>query len=147
MALEDLAMFRSIPNSLVFYPSDAVSMERATELAAQYHGITFIRTSRPVTPIIYSNDEVFEVGKAKVVRSSNKDRILLIGACVTLNEAMNAADILEKNYNINARIIDPFTIKPLDRETILKNALEVGGKIVTIEDHYPEGNRFILIIQ
>ncbi|KAH7639969.1 hypothetical protein DERF_014051 [Dermatophagoides farinae] len=139
MALEDLAMFRAIPNSLVFYPSDAVSVERAAELAAQYHGITFIRTSRPATPIIYSNDEIFAVGKAKVVRSSKNDQILLIGACVTLLEAMNAADLLAKNHNIQARIIDPFTIKPIDRETIIKNALEAGGRIITIEDHYPEG--------
>lgn len=139
MALEDLAMFRSIPNSVVFYPSDAVSMERATELAAQYNGITFIRTSRPATPIIYENDETFAVGKAKIVKSSSMDKVLLIGSCVTLFEALNAAKTLENDHNIHARVIDPFTIKPLDRETILKNAMEVGGKIVTIEDHYPEG--------
>lgn len=71
MALEDLAMFRSIPNSIVLYPSDAVSMERAAELAAQRHGIVFIRTSRPATPVIYAGDEVFEVGKSKVVRKGD----------------------------------------------------------------------------
>ena len=135
-------MFRSIPHSLVFYPSDAVSMERASELAAQFHGIAFIRTSRPATPVIYSNDEVFEIGKAKVVRSSPKDQVLLIGAGITLFEALNAADTLEKTHNISVRVIDPFCIKPIDRETILANAKQVNGKIVTVEDHYPEGKLY-----
>lgn len=139
MALEDLAMFRTIPNSLVFYPSDAVSMERASELAAQYNGICFIRTSRPATPVIYENNEPFAVGKAKVVRSSANDKVLLIGAGITLFEALDAADTLANTQNINVRVIDPFTIKPLDRQTIVENAKQVGGKIITIEDHYPEG--------
>ncbi|KAJ6219519.1 hypothetical protein RDWZM_005331 [Blomia tropicalis] len=139
MALEDLAMFRSIPHSVVFYPSDAVSMERASELAAQTTGIVFIRTSRPATPVIYENDEKFQIGQAKVVRSSPKDSILLIGAGITLFEALNAADILERDHKISARVIDPFSIKPLDRATILENANQVGGRVLTVEDHYPEG--------
>lgn len=139
MALEDLGMFRSIPNAVVFYPSDGVSMERSVELAAQFTGIVFIRTSRPATPVIYANNEPFAIGKAKVVRSSAKDTVLLIGAGVTLFEALNAADTLAQSHNINARVIDPFTIKPLDRETIVQNALEAGGKVLTVEDHYPEG--------
>lgn len=139
MALEDLAMFRAIPHSLVFYPSDAVSMERAAELAAQFTGIAFIRTSRPATPVIYASDEPFAAGQAKVVRTSPKDSVLLIGAGVTLFEALNAADTLAQAHNVSARVIDPFTIKPLDRETILENARQVGGRVVTVEDHYPEG--------
>ena len=139
MALEDLAMFRSIPDATVFYPSDGVSMERATELAAQTTGIAFIRTSRPATPVIYANNEPFAIGKAKVVRSSPKDTILLIGAGITLFEALNAADILAQTHNVSARVIDPFTIKPLDQATILANARAVGGKVITVEDHYPEG--------
>ena len=139
MALEDLAMFRTIPNALVFYPSDGVSMERAIELSAQFTGIAFVRTSRPATPVIYSNDEVFAVGQAKVVRSSPNDSVLLVGSGVTLFEALNAADTLSKQHNVYARVIDPFTIKPLDQETLLQNALQVGGLVVTVEDHYPEG--------
>lgn len=132
-------MFRAIPNSIVFYPADAVSMERASELAAQLFGIVFIRTSRPATPVIYANDEPFAVGKAKVVRSSPKDSVLLIGAGITLFEALNAADTLAEKHGVHARVIDPFTIKPLDRETILENARAVGGRVLTVEDHYPEG--------
>ncbi|XP_034236177.1 transketolase-like protein 2 [Thrips palmi] len=138
MALEDLAMFRSIPTATVFYPSDAVSTERAIELAANTTGITFTRTSRPKSAVIYSNDETFQVGKAKIVKKSDKDQVLLIGAAVTLYEALKAADVLAKS-GIHARVMDPFTIKPIDVEAIVKNAKECGGRIVTVEDHYPEG--------
>ena len=138
MALEDLSMFRSVHGSYVFYPSDAVSMERAVELAANTEGICFIRSSRPATPVIYKNDEVFEVGKAKVVKQSDKDKILIIGAGITLVHAMEAANELEKG-GISARVIDPFTIKPLDEAAIIANAKAAGGKIITVEDHYPEG--------
>ncbi|XP_011502241.1 PREDICTED: transketolase [Ceratosolen solmsi marchali] len=138
MALEDLAMFRSIPGSTVFYPSDAVATERAVELSANTKGICFIRTSRPNTPVIYNNDEVFNVGKAKIVRSSNDDQALLISAGVTLHEAIKAADILAK-FGINVRVMDPFTIKPIDQQAIIENSIQTKGRIVTIEDHYPEG--------
>lgn len=138
MALEDLAMFRSIPGSTVFYPSDAVSTERAAELAANTKGICFIRTSRPNVPVIYSNDEVFEIGKAKVIRESSNDVALVIGCCVTLLEATKAADELAKS-GVNIRIMDPFTLKPIDSEAIIRNAKQCKGKIITVEDHYPEG--------
>ncbi|CAG2110780.1 unnamed protein product [Medioppia subpectinata] len=114
-------------------------MERAMELCAQSHGIAFIRTSRPTFPVIYKNDEPFAVGKAKVVRKYGGEQVLLIGAGVTLHEALKAADELASKYQIKARVIDPFTIKPIDKETIIANAKECGGKIITIEDHYPEG--------
>ncbi|KAH3819033.1 transketolase-like [Dreissena polymorpha] len=138
MALEDLAMFRSVPGSTVFYPSDAVSCERAVELAANTKGVCFIRTSRPNIATIYANDETFEIGKAKVVRKSNKDHVTIIGCCVTLVEAIKAADKLAID-GVHARIIDPFTLKPLDAATILSNARETGGLIVTVEDHYEWG--------
>ncbi|KAK4336986.1 hypothetical protein RND71_044072 [Anisodus tanguticus] len=139
MALEDLALFRSIPNCTVFYPSDAVSTERACELAAQHHGIDFIRTSRPATSVIYTSDTKFEIGKAQVVRQSKKDKLLFIGAGVTLHECLTAADIIEKKHQIFTRVIDPFTIKPLDSQTIIENAIAVGGRVLVVEDHYPEG--------
>lgn len=139
MALEDIAMFRSIPLATVFYPSDAVSMERAVELAAQNHGIAFIRTSRPNLPVIYKPEEQFAIGKAKVVKQSGSDKVLLIGSGVTLHEALKAAEELESKHKVNARVIDPFTIKPIDIKTIGLSAKECGGKVVISEDHYAEG--------
>merc|ERR1712210_210396 len=138
MALEDIAMMRTLPGCTVFYPSDAVSCERAVELAANTKGITFIRLSRPATPIIYENDFQFKVGKANVVKSSSDDKALVIGAGVTLEQAMLAAKTLEAS-GVKVRVMDPFTIKPLDEEAILKNARECGGRVVAVEDHYPEG--------
>ncbi|KAG9460260.1 hypothetical protein GDO78_023046 [Eleutherodactylus coqui] len=96
MALEDLAMFRAVPSCTVFYPSDGVSTEYAVALAANTSGICFIRTSRPDTAIIYSSEEKFEIGQAKVVRQSDTDRVTVIGAGVTLHEALTAADELAK---------------------------------------------------
>ncbi|KAG7477532.1 hypothetical protein MATL_G00070650 [Megalops atlanticus] len=138
MALEDLAMFRAIPTCTVFYPSDAVSTERAVELAANTKGICFIRTSRPDTAVIYSPEEKFEVGQAKVVRQSGSDKVTVIGAGVTLHEALKAADQLAVE-GVNIRVIDPFTIKPLDAATIVSNARATGGRVITVEDHYKEG--------
>ncbi|XP_048873987.1 transketolase-like [Brienomyrus brachyistius] len=138
MALEDLAMFRAIPTCTVFYPSDGVSTERAVELAANTKGICFIRTSRPDTAVIYSPEETFKVGQAKVVRQTGSDSVTLIGAGVTLHEALAAADQLAKE-GVNVRVIDPFTIKPLDKDTIISSARATGGRVITVEDHYPEG--------
>lgn len=138
MGLEDIAMFRAIPGSTVFYPSDAVSTERAVELAANTKGVCFIRTSRPATAVLYNNDEPMIIGEAKVIRSSPKDVALVIGAGVTLHEAIKAADHLAKE-GINIRVMDPFTIKPIDEESIAKHAKEVGGRVITVEDHYPQG--------
>ncbi|XP_072755490.1 transketolase-like protein 2 isoform X2 [Anoplolepis gracilipes] len=138
MGLEDIAMFRAIPGSTIFYPSDAVSTERAVELAANTKGICFIRTSRPATAVLYKNDEPLNIGKAKVIKSSTNDQVLVIGAGVTLHEAIKAADELAK-AGVNVRVIDPFTIKPIDAQTIIKNAKEIGGRIVTVEDHYSQG--------
>ncbi|CAH2316403.1 transketolase 1 [Pelobates cultripes] len=138
MALEDIAMFRAIPTCTVFYPSDGVSTEHAVFLAANTQGICFIRTSRPDTAVIYSPEEKFEIGQAKVVRQSDSDRVTVIGAGVTLHEALAAADELSKQ-GINIRVIDPFTIKPLDAATIISSGRATGGHIITVEDHYREG--------
>uniref|UniRef100_A0A8C8RSA7 transketolase n=1 Tax=Pelusios castaneus TaxID=367368 RepID=A0A8C8RSA7_9SAUR len=137
MALEDIAMFRAVPGCTIFYPSDAVSTEHAVCLAANTKGICFIRTSRPETPVIYSSEK-FEIGQAKVVRKSGADRVTVIGAGVTLHEALAAADELAKQ-GIPIRVIDPFTIKPLDAATIISSARATGGRIITVEDHYREG--------
>ncbi|XP_059013371.1 transketolase-like protein 1 [Mustela lutreola] len=138
MALEDLAMFRSIPNCTVFYPSDATSTEHAILLAANTKGMCYVRTSRPETAVIYDPQESFAIGQAKVVRHSVNDKVTVIGAGVTLHEALAAAEDLSKQ-DISIRVIDLFTIKPLDVPTIVSNARATGGRIITVEDHYPEG--------
>jgi len=94
--------------------------------------------SRPATPVVYPNDEVFTVGKAKVVRKSDSDQVLVVAAGVTLHEAIKAADTLAEK-GINIRVMDPFTIKPLDIAAVQDNAAACNGRIITVEDHYPEG--------
>ncbi|XP_045320008.1 transketolase-like protein 2 [Leopardus geoffroyi] len=138
VALEDLAMFRSIPNCTVFYPSDAISTEYAVYLAANTKGMCFIRTSQPETAVIYTPQENFEIGQAKVIRQSVNDKVTVIGAGVTLHEALAAADSLSQQ-GISIRVIDPFTIKPLDAANIISNARATGGRVITVEDHYREG--------
>merc|ERR1712079_415949 len=138
MALEDIAMFRSLPGCTVFYPSDAVACERAVELSANQRGICFVRVSRPATAVIYENNERFDIGKAKVVRKSDSDKVLVVAAGVTLHEAIKAADVLASK-GVNIRVIDPFTIKPIDIAAIRENAAACGGRILTVEDLYPEG--------
>ncbi|XP_012589925.1 PREDICTED: transketolase-like protein 1 [Condylura cristata] len=138
MALEDLAMFRTIPDCTIFYPSDAVSTEHAVFLAAKTKGVCFIRTSRPETEVIYTPQESFQVGKAKVVRHGVDDQVTVIGAGLTVHEALAAAKELFKQ-GISIRVIDLFTVKPLDVATIVSSARATGGRIITVEDHYPEG--------
>uniref|UniRef100_A0A6Q2X8G0 transketolase n=1 Tax=Esox lucius TaxID=8010 RepID=A0A6Q2X8G0_ESOLU len=138
MGLEDIAMFRVIPTATVFYPSDAVSTEKAVELAANTKGVCFIRTSRPENTVLYNSNEDFHVGQAKVVYKTSDDHVTVIGAGVTLHEALAAAEMLKKE-RINIRVIDPFTIKPLDSKTIIEHAKATRGRIITVEDHYYEG--------
>merc|ERR1719266_782923 len=138
MALEDIAMFRSLPGCTVFYPSDAVATEKAIELAANVKGITYTRVSRPATEIVYDNHEHFEIGKAKILRQSPGDACLVIAAGITLDQALKAVPKLEA-LGIKVRLMDPFTIKPIDKEAILKHAAECNGKILVVEDHYSEG--------
>ncbi|KRZ20144.1 Transketolase, partial [Trichinella pseudospiralis] len=139
MGLEDIAMFRTLPGSTVFYPSDAVSCERAVELAARVNGICFIRTGRPNTPVIYANEEQFSIGQAKIVRHSETDCLMIVTAGVTLFEAFTAADVLAKEKGLHVCICDLFTVKPIDKRTLAEQAKRVGGKVLTVEDHYPEG--------
>ncbi len=138
MGLEDLAMMRAIPGSVVLYPSDAVSTERAVELAAAHHGIVYIRTTRPKTPVLYPNEEPFAIGQCKILRQDPRDRLTLVAAGITLHEALRAYEEL-KNQGISVRVIDLFSVKPLDRETLCRAARDTGGIILTVEDHYPEG--------
>ncbi len=138
MALEDLAMFRAIPGSSVFYPSDAVSTERLMEAMARRAGICFLRTSRPKTPVIYDNNEQFPVPGFKVVRQSDADKVTIIGAGITLHEALKAHDEL-KAKGIAARVIDLYCVKPIDGAALGAQVKAGGGRLITVEDHYPEG--------
>jgi transketolase len=138
MALEDLAMFRAVNGSVVLYPSDAVSAERLTEFAAHAEGITYIRTSRPKTVILYSIDEKFPVPGFKVLRRSDNDRVTIIGAGITLHEALKAADQL-KGQGIAVRVIDLYCVKPLDGAALAAEVKATGGRLVTVEDHFEEG--------
>jgi len=121
MGLEDLAMFRPVPGSVILYPSDAVSAERLTMEAAKYRGICYIRTTRPKTPVLYGNDEQFPIGGSKVVRKSSKDLVTVIGAGITLHEALKAASKLEAEGRA-IRVIDAYSVKPIDARTILAAA-------------------------
>jgi transketolase len=136
MALEDLAVMRAIVGSTVLYPSDAVSTEKLLEQMALTKGVCFLRTSRPKTPVIYGNDEKFPVGGAKVVRTG--DKVTIVGAGVTLHEAIKAADAL-KAEGINVTVIDAYSIKPLGKDVILAAAKKTGNAVITVEDHYSEG--------
>jgi len=137
MGLEDLAMFRSLFGSVVFYPSDMVSMAKLTELSYKTKGLVYLRSTRAPTPIIYSPDTVFEVGGLKVLRKSSQDQIAIIGAGITLFEALKAYGELEK-IGVKARIIDLYCLKPLKKKKLIE-AFGSLKKIMTVEDHYLEG--------
>ena len=137
MGLEDIAMFRAIPNSVVLYPCDAVSADRLVEEAAKHEGIVYIRTTRMSTPIVYGTNETFEIGGSKVLRKSDGDVVTVATAGVTLYEALKAYDEL-KEQRIPIRVIDLYSIKPLDEAT-LREAAKSTDSIITVEDHYPAG--------
>jgi transketolase len=137
MALEDLAMMRAVHGSTVLYPCDGNSTARLVAAMADLPGISFIRTTREKTPAIYAGDEDFPVGGSKTLRSSDADRVTLVGAGITVHEALGAARSLEAD-GIAARVVDCYTIKPIDAET-LRAAASQTGLIVTIEDHWIEG--------
>jgi transketolase len=138
MGLEDIAIMRAIAGSTVLYPSDAVCAEKLVEQMALTKGVSFLRTSRPKTPIIYQNDEKFPIGGAKVLRQSADDKVTVVAAGATLFEALKAADAL-KNEGIGITVIDAYSVKPLGKEIIKGAAQKTRNLVVTVEDHYPEG--------
>ena len=137
MGLEDVAMLRAVLGSAVLCPADGVAAEKLTCLSANYDGVSYVRTARPDVAVIYGNDEEFTLGGSKVLRRSESDRVTLVGAGVTLHEALAAADLLAAE-GIAARVIDCYSIKPLDAATLRAAAAETAA-IVTAEDHYAEG--------
>jgi transketolase len=138
MALEDLAMCRTQPNIAVLYPCDAVSTERLVGLAAYHPGPAYIRTSRPKTPVIYSTDEAFAVGGLKVLRESANDVATVIGAGVTVFEALKAYDQL-KASGMSIRVIDLYSVAPVDRAALVSAGRATDGCLITVEDHYAAG--------
>jgi transketolase len=137
MALEDLAMFRAVHGSTVLHPCDANQTARLVAVMAGLDGISYIRTLRPNTPVLYGPDEEFEVGGSRVLHSSAEDEVTLVGCGITVHESLKAADALA-NDGIAARVVDCYSVKPIDRETLSAAAAETGH-IVTVEDHWPEG--------
>jgi transketolase len=138
MGLEDLAMFRAVHGSTVLYPSDATSTAALVDAMATTTGISYLRTTRGAYPVLYGADESFPVGGAKVLRESNEDQITLVGAGITLHACLEAADGLAKD-GIRARVLDCYSIKPIDRDTLLAAVAATAGRIVVAEDHHPEG--------
>ena len=138
MALEDLAMMRAVHGSTVLYPCDANQAAQLVALMADLPGISYIRTTRAKTPVIYGPDERFEVGGSKVVRSSGDDAIAIVTAGITVHEALKAADTLA-GEGIKVRVIDAYSVKPIDTATLKAAAAATGGRLITVEDHWPEG--------
>ncbi|HUF00963.1 MAG TPA: transketolase, partial [Gaiellaceae bacterium] len=138
MALEDIAAFRAIHGSTVLHPCDANQTAQLAAAMADTEGISYLRTLRPATPVLYPPDDAFEIGGSRVLRSSEGDEVALIGAGITVHEALKAAHALAED-GIAARVIDLYSIKPLDVETLRAAAEDTGGRLVTIEDHWAEG--------
>jgi transketolase len=138
MGLEDLAIFRPIPGCVVLYPSDAVSAEACVSQAAAHRGMVYIRTTRPAVPLLYSAGEEFPIGGSKVLKSSAGDAATVIAAGITVFEALKAADEMAK-LGTPVRVIDAYSVKPLDEEGIRRAVRETGGRGVVVEDHFEAG--------
>jgi transketolase len=138
MALEDMAMMRAVFGSTVLYPSDANQAAHLVGLMADQPGIVYLRTTREKTPVIYDASESFTIGGSRVVRQSDADRVTVVGAGITLHEALKAYDQL-KGEGIAIRVIDAYSVKPIDAKTLRAAAQATGGRIVTVEDHWMEG--------
>ena len=137
MGLEDLAMFRAVNGSTVLHPCDANQTAQLVWQMADRPGIRYLRTLRPHTPVIYSADEQFEIGGSHVVRQSEDDQVAIVACGVTVHEALEAADTLE-GEGVQVRVIDCYSVKPIDGDT-LREAAQATGRVITVEDHWPEG--------
>lgn len=138
MGLEDLAIMAVQPGVVVLYPSDAMCMYRLVEQAADYKGMVYLRAGRPKTPVLYGPDETFKIGGSKVLRQSANDQLSIVAAGVTLFEALKAHDQL-KAAGIATRVVDLYSVSPIDRATLVECARATKGRFLTVEDHYPHG--------
>jgi len=137
MALEDIAMMRSIRESVVFYPSDAVSTHALAAVMADTEGLFYMRTTRAKTPLLYTEKDTFVIGGSKILKESKEDKAVIISAGITLFESLKAYDELQKK-GISVAIIDAYSVKPLDVKTIIRLAKKTG-KVIVVEDHYEYG--------
>ncbi len=138
MALEDLAMMRAVYGSTVVYPSDPNQTAQLVAQMADQEGVVYMRTTREKTPVLYGPDEEFRIGGSRVVRQSENDRLTVVAAGITLHETLKAYDQL-KGQRVTIRVIDAYSVKPMDEETLLAAANEAGNKFIVVEDHWPEG--------
>jgi transketolase len=138
MALEDLAMMRGLPDSTVFYPCDGISAARLMALAATIHGPVYLRMSRPKTPVIYTADETFTAGGSKTLRQNDRDVVTVVGAGITVFEALAAHETLAKD-GIAIRVVDAYSIQPIDRDALIAAGRATHGRLLTVEDHYAHG--------
>jgi transketolase len=138
MGLEDLAAFRAVHASTVLYPCDGNQTAQLVRLLADQKGISYLRTTRGSTPVIYGPDETFTVGGSKVVRSSDADQVVVVSAGITLPEAVEAAETLA-GEGISVRVVDCYSVKPIDAAGLREAARAAGNKVITVEDHWPEG--------
>ncbi len=138
MGLEDMALFTPIPDCVVLYPSDAISTEALVAAMARKKGMAYLRTTRPAMPILYKKDEAFPIGGSKVLKRSGKDRALVVAAGITVFEALKAYAEL-KAEGIAVRVVDAYSVKPVDRDNLIKQAKAAGGRVVVVEDHFSQG--------
>jgi transketolase len=138
MGLEDLAMLRAVHGSTVLYPCDANQTAKLVARMTDRDGIVYLRTTRAALPVLYGADEEFEIGGSRVIRSSERDQVAIIAAGITVHEALEAASRLEVE-GIRARVIDLYSVKPIDGATLREAALATEGRLLTVEDHWPEG--------
>jgi len=138
MALEDIAMFRAVHGSTILYPSDANQTVRLVALAADNGGVTYLRTTRADTPVIYPPGETFAIGGGHTHNASDRDDVTIAAAGITVHEALRAAALLATE-GIRARVLDLYSVKPLDRETLIRSVHDTHGRLITVEDHWPEG--------
>ncbi|HEY6597381.1 MAG TPA: transketolase [Asanoa sp.] len=139
MALEDLAMMRAVQDSTVLYPSDATSTAALVGMLADHPGVSYLRTTRGAYPVLYSSHETFEIGGSKLLRASTEDQVTLVGAGITLHGCLAAADRLRDEEGVTARVIDLYSVKPVDTATLVEAAGATRGRFVLVEDHHPEG--------
>lgn len=138
MGLEDIAMMAAQPGVVVLYPSDAVCAYKLVEIAAAHRGMVYIRAGRPKSPVLYGHDETFKIGGCKVLRQSASDQLTIVAAGVTLFEALKAHEQL-KSAGIPVRVVDLYSVAPIDRLTLLESARATKNRILTVEDHYAHG--------
>jgi transketolase len=138
MGLEDLAMMRAVCGSTVLYPSDPNQTAQLVLQMVDLPGISFIRTTREKTPVLYAPTDLFPIGSSKVVRKSSNDRVAVVAAGITVHESLKAYEQL-RTAGINVRIIDAYSVKPIDRSTLHEAAKDTGGRLIVVEDHWFEG--------